>query len=57
MFVGGCGRFFEGSANQMHHNLTQVLGTLPPETVSGLKEKTHGVKSCHCDLTKTINKN
>ncbi|XP_037544281.1 hydroxyacylglutathione hydrolase-like protein isoform X1 [Nematolebias whitei] len=32
MFIGGCGRFFEGSANQMHHNLTQVLGTLPPET-------------------------
>uniref|UniRef100_A0A8C6P4Y2 Hydroxyacylglutathione hydrolase like n=1 Tax=Nothobranchius furzeri TaxID=105023 RepID=A0A8C6P4Y2_NOTFU len=33
LFIGGCGRFFEGTAEQMHHSLTQVLGSLPPETV------------------------
>ncbi|KAJ8387119.1 hypothetical protein AAFF_G00160590 [Aldrovandia affinis] len=26
LFVAGCGRFFEGTAEQMHHNLTEVLG-------------------------------
>lgn len=32
LFVAGCGRFFEGTAEQMHHNLTQVLGSLPQDT-------------------------
>ncbi|XP_056144721.1 hydroxyacylglutathione hydrolase, mitochondrial isoform X4 [Lampris incognitus] len=32
LFVGGCGRFFEGTAEQMYHNLTQVLGSLPQHT-------------------------
>ncbi|XP_066498317.1 hydroxyacylglutathione hydrolase-like protein [Hoplias malabaricus] len=32
LFVGGCGRFFEGTAEQMYHNLTEVLGTLPLDT-------------------------
>ncbi|NWW46180.1 HAGHL protein, partial [Pedionomus torquatus] len=32
LFVGGCGRFFEGTAEQMYTNLTQILGTLPKET-------------------------
>lgn len=34
LFVGGCGKFFEGTAEQMFTNLTQTLGTLPKETVS-----------------------
>ncbi|KAG7335012.1 hypothetical protein KOW79_001608 [Hemibagrus wyckioides] len=32
LFVGGCGKFFEGTAEQMYHNLTEVLGTLPQDT-------------------------
>ncbi|KAI1883933.1 hypothetical protein AGOR_G00221180 [Albula goreensis] len=32
LFVAGCGRFFEGTAEQMHHNLTEVLGSLPQDT-------------------------
>lgn len=33
MFVAGCGRFFEGSANDMYRALIEVLGTLPPSTL------------------------
>lgn len=36
LFVGGCGRFLEGTAEQMYANFTQVLGNLPKETVSAL---------------------
>ncbi|XP_045884675.1 hydroxyacylglutathione hydrolase-like protein isoform X2 [Micropterus dolomieu] len=32
LFIGGCGRFLEGTAEQMYHNLTQVLGSLPQDT-------------------------
>eukprot|EP00636_Phaeomonas_parva_P017698 CAMPEP_0118858388 /NCGR_PEP_ID=MMETSP1163-20130328/5087_1 /TAXON_ID=124430 /ORGANISM="Phaeomonas parva, Strain CCMP2877" /LENGTH=341 /DNA_ID=CAMNT_0006791839 /DNA_START=176 /DNA_END=1201 /DNA_ORIENTATION=+ len=34
LFVGGCGRFFEGNAQEMYGNLglEGVLATLPPET-------------------------
>ncbi|KAK4813440.1 hypothetical protein QYF61_005388 [Mycteria americana] len=32
LFVGGCGKFFEGTAEQMYTNLTQILGALPKET-------------------------
>ncbi|XP_057254128.1 hydroxyacylglutathione hydrolase-like protein isoform X1 [Pezoporus wallicus] len=32
LFVGGCGKFFEGTAEQMYTNLTQILGALPEET-------------------------
>ncbi|KAH0631748.1 hypothetical protein JD844_019514 [Phrynosoma platyrhinos] len=32
LFVGGCGRILEGTPEQMHKNLTEVLGTLPKET-------------------------
>lgn len=32
LFVGGCGQFLEGTAEQMYTNLTQVLGDLPKET-------------------------
>ena len=32
LFVGGCGRFFEGDAEQMHHALNHVFAALPPST-------------------------
>ena len=34
LFLGGCGRFFEGTGDQMYHALCEVLATLPPVTVS-----------------------
>jgi len=33
LFLGGCGRFFEGTAPQMHKALCSVLGELPGETL------------------------
>lgn len=33
LFVGGCGKFFEGTAEQMYHALCEVLGSLPEDTV------------------------
>ena len=33
LFVGGCGKFFEGTAEQMYTALITVLGSLPKETV------------------------
>ena len=33
LFVGGCGRFFEGTANQMYDNLVQKIARLPDETL------------------------
>lgn len=32
MFVGGCGRIFEGTPQDMYHSLVDVLGSLPGET-------------------------
>ena len=32
LFLGGCGRFFEGSAEQMTEALVTTLGQLPGET-------------------------
>ncbi|XP_062308203.1 hydroxyacylglutathione hydrolase, mitochondrial [Osmerus eperlanus] len=32
LFVAGCGKFFEGTAEQMYRALVDVLGRLPPET-------------------------
>jgi hydroxyacylglutathione hydrolase len=32
LFYGGCGRLFEGSAEQLDHALYEVLGRLPPDT-------------------------
>jgi len=32
LFIGGCGRFFEGSADQMYHALVEVVATLPKDT-------------------------
>ena len=36
LFVGGCGRFFEGTPEQMYHALCEVLASLPEDTVSFL---------------------
>lgn len=33
LFIGGCGRFFEGSADQMHYALNKVIKSLPKETL------------------------
>ncbi|KAJ3341032.1 hypothetical protein HDU93_005896 [Gonapodya sp. JEL0774] len=32
LFIGGCGKFFEGTAAEMVKNLTETLGKLPAET-------------------------
>jgi len=32
LFLGGCGRFFEGTAEQMYSALVTILGSLPDET-------------------------
>jgi hydroxyacylglutathione hydrolase len=32
LFVGGCGRFFEGSPADMYQSLIKILGTLPEDT-------------------------
>jgi hypothetical protein len=34
LFIAGCGRFFEGSPDQMYKALVETLGKLPNETVS-----------------------
>ncbi|KAF2743226.1 glyoxylase [Sporormia fimetaria CBS 119925] len=32
LFIGGCGRFFEGNAKEMHRALNEVLASLPDDT-------------------------
>lgn len=32
LFVGGCGRFFEGTAEQMHTALNKIVASLPHDT-------------------------
>ncbi|KAM5126765.1 hydroxyacylglutathione hydrolase, mitochondrial-like, partial [Mantella aurantiaca] len=32
LFVAGCGKFFEGTAEEMYKALIEILGNLPPET-------------------------
>ena len=34
LFIGGCGKFFEGNATEMHRALIEVLGALNDRTVS-----------------------
>ena len=34
LFIGGCGRFFEGTPEQMNTSLNTILGSLPDNTVS-----------------------
>jgi len=33
LFIGGCGRFFEGNAQDMYHALVEVVAALPKETL------------------------
>ena len=33
LFLGGCGRFFEGTPEQMNAALNKTLGNLPDDTV------------------------
>lgn len=33
LFVAGCGKFFEGTPEEMYRALIEILGRLPPETV------------------------
>ena len=32
LFIGGCGRFFEGTPKEMHKALNEVLAALPDDT-------------------------
>jgi len=32
LFVGGCGRFFEGTASEMYHALLEVIASMPGDT-------------------------
>ncbi|XP_034877293.1 hydroxyacylglutathione hydrolase, mitochondrial-like [Mirounga leonina] len=32
LFVAGCGKFYEGTADEMHKTLLEILGRLPPDT-------------------------
>ncbi|XP_037670224.1 hydroxyacylglutathione hydrolase, mitochondrial isoform X3 [Choloepus didactylus] len=32
LFVAGCGKFYEGTADEMHKALLEILGRLPPDT-------------------------
>lgn len=32
LFIGGCGRFFEGTAEEMHKALNETLAQLPDDT-------------------------
>ena len=49
LFIGGCGRFFEGTPEQMYHALCEVLASLPPETVSDyICSDTHSLDRLHC---------
>ena len=32
LFIAGCGRFFEGTAEDMYSSLVEKLGSLPDET-------------------------
>ncbi|GMR37034.1 hypothetical protein PMAYCL1PPCAC_07229 [Pristionchus mayeri] len=33
LFVAGCGKFFEGTGDQMHRNLNEILSSLPDSTL------------------------
>ncbi len=37
LFLSGCGRFFEGNAEQMYNNLINILSKLPENTVYIIK--------------------
>ena len=43
LFLGGCGRFFEGNGSQMNEALNVKLAALPDETVSKFKKKIYTI--------------
>ena len=43
LFIGGCGRFFEGSAEEMHEALNVVLAGLPENTKVYVRKYTKGL--------------
>ena len=54
LFLGGCGKFFEGDGKMMHRALVEVLGALPDKTVScKLLYNTIGLSSCVCENVQT----
>lgn len=46
LFVAGCGKFFEGTAEQMYEALIEILGNLPPETVILKNAMCKNIYSC-----------
>ena len=46
LFMGGCGRFFEGTPEQMYHALIEVLASLPSDTVSRVVGKNASFGAC-----------
>lgn len=48
LFTATCGRFFEGTAEQMHRALIEILGKLPPETVG------YTIANCSCGVCEHV---
>ncbi|KAJ5049303.1 putative hydroxyacylglutathione hydrolase [Penicillium chrysogenum] len=46
LFIGGCGRFFEGNAKEMHKALNETLAALPDDTKPGHEYTKANVKFC-----------
>ena len=43
LFVAGCGKFYEGTADEMYKALLEVLGRLPTDTVGGAPPATRSL--------------
>lgn len=48
LFIGGCGRFFEGNATEMHKALNEVLAGLPDDTNVYVSARVAPVKVLRC---------
>lgn len=50
LFVAGCGKFYEGTADEMYKALLEVLGRLPPDTVgcASLPQRPHLLQERSC---------
>lgn len=46
LFVAGCGKFYEGTADEMYRALLEVLGRLPPDTVGSAPGWVRGRARC-----------
>ena len=47
LFVGGCGRFFEGTAEEMQAALNKTLASLPDDTVVWVSYMKHAVSTAY----------